>query len=120
MVGALELRPRGLWIAANGAALEALSNAVAAQLDDAKTVMMDMSEVRELDTLGAWLLEKTCRRAAIAGHRVDIVGVSDNYAGLIEEIRQVNRHNPAPPPARNPVVLRWAKSANPRSVRRKM
>jgi phospholipid/cholesterol/gamma-HCH transport system permease protein len=104
--GALELRPRGPWIAANGAALEALSNAVAVQLDDSRAVKMDMTEVRELDTLGAWLLEKTCRRATTAGHRVDVVGVAENYAGLIEEIRQVNRHNPAPPPARNPVVLK--------------
>jgi len=62
--------------------------------------------VRELDTLGAWLLEKISRRAASAGHRADVVGVSDHYAGLIEEVRQVNRHNPAPVPAPNHVVVK--------------
>ena len=65
-----------------------------------------MAEVRELDTLGAWLLEKMSRRATSAGHRADVVGVADNYAGLIEEVRQVNRHNPAPVPALNPVVAK--------------
>jgi phospholipid/cholesterol/gamma-HCH transport system permease protein len=35
-----------------------------------------------------------------------VVGVSDNYADLIEEIRQVNRHNPAPLPALNPAVVK--------------
>src|SRR5450755_4513621 len=46
------------------------------------------------------------RRVTSAGHRADVVGIADNYAGLIEEVRQVNRHNPAPAPARNPVVVK--------------
>ena len=35
-----------------------------------------------------------------------MVGVADDYAGLIEEVRQVNRHNPAPVAAPNPVVAK--------------
>src|SRR4051812_31483588 len=65
-----------------------------------------MAGVRELDTLGAWLLEKMSRRANFAGHRADIIGVSDNYAGLIDEVRQVNRRTPAPVPAHNPVATK--------------
>jgi phospholipid/cholesterol/gamma-HCH transport system permease protein len=102
----LELRPAGSWIAANVATLEALSESVTAQFERAKTVKLDMAGVRELDTLGAWLLEKMSRRATSAGHGADVVGVADNYAGLIEEIRQVNRHNPAPAPAPNPVLAK--------------
>jgi phospholipid/cholesterol/gamma-HCH transport system permease protein len=104
----LELRPGGSWTAANVATLETLSGAVRAELDRAKTVRLDMVGVRELDTLGAWLLEKMSRRAISAGHRADVVGIADNYAGLIEEIRQVNRHNPASAPARNPVLVQVA------------
>jgi phospholipid/cholesterol/gamma-HCH transport system permease protein len=103
---ALELRPSGSWTAANVATLEPLSEAFTEQIDRSKAVKVDMTGVRELDTLGAWLLEKMSRRAASAGHRADVVGVADNYAGLIEEVRQVNRHNPAPVPARNPVVVK--------------
>jgi phospholipid/cholesterol/gamma-HCH transport system permease protein len=103
---ALELRPAGSWTAANVTALEALSDGVTAQLDRSKAVKLDMAEVRELDTLGAWLLEKISRRATAAGHRTEVVGVADNYAGLIEEVRQVNRHNPAPVRALNPVVAK--------------
>ena len=102
----LELRPGGSWTAANGAVLEALSDGITAQLDRSDTVKVDMAEVHELDTLGAWLIEKMSRRAALSGHRVDIVGVADNYAGLIEEVRQVNRRNLAPPPERNLVVVK--------------
>ena len=102
----LELRPGGSWTAANVRALESLSDAVTPQLDRPKKVKVDMAEVRELDTLGAWLLEKMSRRVTSAGHRAYIVGVADNHAGLIEEVRQVNRHNPAPASARNPVVVK--------------
>ena len=104
----LELRPGGSWIAANVATLERLADAVTPQLDHSGTVKLDMAEVRELDTLGAWLLEKMSRRATSAGHRADVVGVSDNYAGLIEEVRQVNRRTPAAVPARNPIVAKMS------------
>src|SRR6185312_14428373 len=99
----LELRPGGSWTAANAATLERLSGDIAPQLDSAGVVRVDMAGVRELDTLGAWLLEKMSRRATSAGHRADIVGIADNYSGLIDEIRQVNRRTPAPVPVRNPI-----------------
>jgi phospholipid/cholesterol/gamma-HCH transport system permease protein len=102
----LDLRPSGSWTAANVATLEQLADVVTPQLDRSNLVRVDMADVRELDTLGAWMLEKMSRRAASAGHRMEMVGVADNYVGLIEEVRQVNRHNPAPAPARNPIVVK--------------
>ena len=102
----LELRPGGSWTAANVITLQALSDSVSDQLDRSKAVKVDMTGVGEIDTLGAWLLEKISRRAASAGHRTEVVGIAENYAGLIEEVRQVNRHTPVPVPALNPVVAR--------------
>jgi phospholipid/cholesterol/gamma-HCH transport system permease protein len=103
---ALELRPAGSWTAANATALEALTDSAAPRFGEARAVRMDMAEIRELDTLGAWLLEKMSRRATSAGHRIEMVGVADHYAGLIEEVRQVNRHTAAPVPAPNPLLAR--------------
>jgi phospholipid/cholesterol/gamma-HCH transport system permease protein len=102
----LELRPAGSWTAANVTTLETLSNAVTEELDRSKAVTVNMTEVRELDTLGAWLLEKISRRATAAGHRAEVIGVADKYAGLIEEVHQVNRRDPAPTPTLNPVVAK--------------
>jgi phospholipid/cholesterol/gamma-HCH transport system permease protein len=102
----LELRPRGSWTASRVTTLESLAAAAAPAIDRAKSVKLDLADLSELDTLGAWLLEKLFRRAVSAGHRVDVTGVAESYAGLIEEVRQVNRHNRLPPPARNPVVVR--------------
>jgi len=60
---ALELRPEGPWTAANVGKLEALSRAVRADVDRSKLVRLDMAGVSDLDTLGAWLLEKLSRGA---------------------------------------------------------
>jgi phospholipid/cholesterol/gamma-HCH transport system permease protein len=103
---ALELRPRGSWVAANAAILERLSNNVVPQLNHSDAIKLNMAEVHELDTLGAWLLEKISRRVTAAGHRADILGVAENYAGLIEEVRQVNRRTPIPLPARNSLLVK--------------
>jgi phospholipid/cholesterol/gamma-HCH transport system permease protein len=102
----LELRPSGSWTSANVTTLEQLSDAVTPQLDQSRIVRLDMAEVRELDTLGAWLIEKITRRAQSAGRRTEMVGVADDYVGLIEEVHQVNRRNPTPAPVLNPVVAK--------------
>jgi len=68
----LELRPGGSWTAANAATLEQLSDGIASQLDRSATIRLDMAGVSELDTLGAWLLEKMSRRATSAGRRADV------------------------------------------------
>ncbi len=102
----LELFPAGSWTASNAAVLERLSGDMAPRLDRAVAVKVDMTGVRELDTLGAWLLEKLSRRATAAGHRAEIVGISENYAGLIDEVRQVNRQPAVPAPARNPILAK--------------
>lgn len=98
----LQLRPGGSWTAANVTALESLSNGVAAELDRSKSVKLDMAGVSELDTLGAWLLEKISRRARSA----DVIGLPEQYAGLIGELRRVNRRNPPAPPAPNPILAK--------------
>lgn len=102
----LELHPSGSWTADNVATLEALSTAAIAQFDKSKTVKLDIAKVLELDTVGAWLFEKISRRAAVAGRGAETVGIADKYAGLIDEIRQVNRHNPAPVEPLNPFVAK--------------
>jgi phospholipid/cholesterol/gamma-HCH transport system permease protein len=70
----LELRPAGSWTA-NVTTLETLSDEVVPQLGRSNAVKLDLAGVRELDTLGAWLLEKMSRRASSAGRHAEMVGV---------------------------------------------
>jgi phospholipid/cholesterol/gamma-HCH transport system permease protein len=71
-----------------------------------KALKIDMTDVRELDTLGAWLLEKMSRRALEAGHPATVVGVAGRYTGLIEDVRLVNRRGPVSRAVQNPILAR--------------
>jgi phospholipid/cholesterol/gamma-HCH transport system permease protein len=102
----LELHPSGSWTAAYAAPLESLFDAVSPKLQQTKILKIDMADVRELDTLGAWLLEKMSRRTMETGHPATVVGVADRYTGLIEDVRQINRRKPASRVAQNPVLER--------------
>jgi phospholipid/cholesterol/gamma-HCH transport system permease protein len=104
--GALALRPGGAWTAPNVTALERLSDGIAPKIAAANSLEIDMSDVGEIDTIGAWLLEKISRDAAQAGRTANFTGVSDRYAGLIDEVRQVNRHQPTPHPKPNPIIAK--------------
>jgi phospholipid/cholesterol/gamma-HCH transport system permease protein len=102
----LVLNPSGAWTAIHAATLERLTNFETPAIDHAHNVKIDMAAVCELDTLGAWLLEKMSRKALGAGRPATVVGVAVRYKGLIEDVRQVNRHKPASRPRRNPVLAR--------------
>ena len=102
----LELRPTGSWTVINANVLESLFNAVAPQLESAKRLRVDLAGVLEIDTLGAWLLEKISRGAEQAGHPVTVTGIDERHAGLIEDVRKVNRGRRAARPHPNPILLR--------------
>ncbi|MGJ4888102.1 MlaE family lipid ABC transporter permease subunit [Bradyrhizobium sp. HKCCYLRH3099] len=102
----LELRPSGSWVSLNVTELESLTDSVDSGIDGAKAVKLDLAAVSEIDTVGAWLLEKLSRRATIGGKQVEVTGIADNYAGLVEEVRQVNRRVIEPVPKQNPIVAK--------------
>jgi phospholipid/cholesterol/gamma-HCH transport system permease protein len=104
---ALELRPTGSWTVVNAATLEQLSASIAPQLARARSVTVNMSGVRELDTLGAWLIERLSRHLASGGQRAHIVGAAEDYIDLIEELRQVNRRRNPGPSERNSIADRF-------------
>jgi phospholipid/cholesterol/gamma-HCH transport system permease protein len=100
------LSPGGSWTAIHAATLEDLVNSVSPVVQNTKNLKIDMADVRELDTLGAWLLEKMSRKAAEAGHSAEVVGVAGRHKGLIEDVHQVNRRKIASKPIQNPVLAR--------------
>jgi phospholipid/cholesterol/gamma-HCH transport system permease protein len=102
----LELRPSGSWTAAYATTLEELLDGILPRVTQIKALQVDMTAVTELDTLGAWLLEKLSRQAAKSGHPATVVGIAENYAGLIDEVRQVNRRERPSRPPRNLIVER--------------
>jgi phospholipid/cholesterol/gamma-HCH transport system permease protein len=80
----IELSARGSWTAVHAAELEAL---VAATPDAARGALtVDMQRIDRLDTFGAWILEQLSRKWAAAGAVVKIVGLPENYQGLLDKV----------------------------------
>jgi phospholipid/cholesterol/gamma-HCH transport system permease protein len=102
----LVLSPSGSWTAVHAATLESLINFASPKVQQAPNLKIDMADLRELDTLGAWLIEKMSRGAIEVGHTATVVGVAGRYEGLIEDVRKVNRRKPASRPIQNPVLAR--------------
>lgn len=100
----MDLRPSGSWTTVHASVLERLCKTVQPEVSRTGKVNIDLSRVDELDTLGAWLLEKISRDIPQPDHSVNLTGVSDRYAELVAKVRQVNRRQSAVSPRRNPIV----------------
>jgi phospholipid/cholesterol/gamma-HCH transport system permease protein len=87
----LELTAGGSWTAAFAGMLEPLIEAQSVAADRQRTMSIDMAQVREIDTFGAWLLERLVRSWQGEGRRADITGLPDSYRGLLAEMQQANR-----------------------------
>ncbi len=97
----LELAPIGMWTTAHVETLEGLLSAAAPQALSGRSLTIDMQSVRELDTLGAWLLEKLSRSCGERGIEVQFLGLPERYRGLFEQIHKVNRRKAEKPGDKN-------------------
>ena len=104
----LQLAGAGAWTAENAGALEPLIEAEARarrRRREIKMVTIDMAGVRQLDTFGAWLLERLLRSWKERGCATQVLGLDARFGGLLEEVRQTNRTTPTEPHGhRNGVV----------------
>ncbi|WP_300216580.1 ABC transporter permease [Bradyrhizobium sp.] len=87
----LTLRPSGAWTLDNVETLEKLC----ARSLPAEVAKLDVSQVTALDTVGAWLIEKLSRRFSTSPAKVALAGVSASQAGLMQEMQDLNRRQPA-------------------------
>jgi phospholipid/cholesterol/gamma-HCH transport system permease protein len=81
------LHPGGAWTVAHVETLERLCDGIRPGAAGA----IDLSGVTALDTVGAWLFEKLARRGAGRSSEVAFTGVPNSYAGLLAEVRALNR-----------------------------
>jgi phospholipid/cholesterol/gamma-HCH transport system permease protein len=94
-VGQLSVAGSGAWTADNATRLEAVIED--ARPDEASRLEIDMGEVGELDTFGAWILERLSRGDG-RSREVSLVRLPERFRDLVEDVRQTNRN--APPPSK--------------------
>ena len=103
--GRAQMYAAGSWTASQVSALELAVEAATRTASGARALQLDMSAVNEIDTIGAWLLERMIRHARQAGSEIKTVGISERFAGLIEELRSANL-NPPVYEKQNPLLLK--------------
>ncbi len=86
----LTLSGAGSWTATQSLRLETLIAAEAVEHAQAKRVIVDMHAVQQIDTYGAWLLERLVREFKSKGARTEVVGLSENYRKLAEEMGAID------------------------------
>jgi phospholipid/cholesterol/gamma-HCH transport system permease protein len=87
----------GSWTAQHAADLEHLVDSAVAQGASIAHAELDMAGVENIDTFGAWLLERLLRGFAERGRGITVVGVPERFRGLLEETHQSNRTVPVAP-----------------------
>jgi phospholipid/cholesterol/gamma-HCH transport system permease protein len=93
----LLLAAAGPWTAAHTDRLEQLVEEAARVGAGGLRITVDMAEVDELDTVGAWLLERLSRSPDVAGTEARFTGVKPRYRGLIDDMHRISRQPPASP-----------------------
>jgi phospholipid/cholesterol/gamma-HCH transport system permease protein len=102
----LQLVASGPWTARNAGALEPLIDAESmARRRGVKTVTVDMAAVEQLDTYGAWLLERLLRAWTERGCSTEVAGLDERFGDLFDEVRQTNRAASIEPHGRGSGVI---------------
>ena len=96
----LRIAAAGEWTAVHAHELEGLIEAQSRKRG-VRSVTIDMGGVERLDTFGAWLLERLVRVFKARGAETRVSGLSEDYRGLVEEVRnvkdeQAHYHAPVP------------------------
>jgi phospholipid/cholesterol/gamma-HCH transport system permease protein len=102
--GGLHVVLSGRWTADQAPAVEAQAATLASEAASAAgPVTVDLAGVERLDTLGAWVLDRTRRELSGAGRSVDFAGARAEHAILLREVG--HDHAPLPqPPRPSPVT----------------
>jgi len=94
--GKLVLAAAGRWISTFAGQAERLVSEVERKGSKAKKVAIDASHIEQLDTSGAWLLERMRRDLEGKGASAEIVGLDPRYKVLLEEVKQTNTGKETP------------------------
>lgn len=75
----------GRWTADQAARVENLAAEIAAEAAYGRRVLIDLAGVERLDTLGAWVLDRTRHDLAAQGLSADLVGAGQEQRLLLQE-----------------------------------
>ena len=95
----LVLTAVGAWTAVHAQYLEPAIEAKSTSSQPVRAVDIDLSQVKPLDTFGAWLIERLARAWSARGAETRILGLPEDYRGLVDEVHDANK-KPSPAPVK--------------------
>lgn len=103
--GRLELTASGNWTALYSEMLERRVKSVIPKLAGVSATSLNFIAVRELDTLGAWLMERLMRAARQGGRPAQLIALPEKFKGLVDDVRAVTGEQLSRPARLNFVFL---------------
>ncbi|MEZ5817100.1 MAG: ABC transporter permease [Hyphomicrobiaceae bacterium] len=85
----IELVAAGAWTAAQANALDAEVAGALRLVKRGSGVTLDVTDVSQLDTYGAWLLERLGRETRSHGGTCIVRGLSERFSGLVAAVHEV-------------------------------
>ncbi|MEA2934148.1 MAG: phospholipid/cholesterol/gamma-HCH transport system permease protein [Variibacter sp.] len=86
----LEVTAVGDWIASRASEMQELLAGIDARRERVSSLRIDYGGVSDLDTYGAWLIERTMRRWRAQGGKVTVASPPPRLADLLGKISQTN------------------------------
>ncbi len=99
-----ELVAAGHWTSDYAHLLEPLIEAATQERPKVTNVKIDMGGIEQIDTFGAWLLERLVRAWSTDRGAPQVVNLSERYNDLITEVHGSNRKTPPPLLKENGIV----------------
>nr|WP_244642164.1 MlaE family lipid ABC transporter permease subunit [Chelatococcus reniformis] len=93
----------GQWTAARSEAVEHEAAALEDAARGAHRVLIDLARIERLDTLGAWVLDRTRHELGGRSQRADFVGAKPEHRILLDEIAY-RGFQQLPPPRRSSII----------------
>jgi phospholipid/cholesterol/gamma-HCH transport system permease protein len=100
----LVLTALGPWTAVHAHDLEPVIDRQSVANTQVRAVDIDLSQVKPLDTFGAWLIERLVRVWNARGAEVRMLGMPEDYRGLINEVQEANTKVVPPLPKQNTFI----------------
>jgi phospholipid/cholesterol/gamma-HCH transport system permease protein len=88
------LEAAGTWTAAAAQSIEVLTDSTIEKIRGSRPVVIDVGAVEELDTYGAWLIERLARSCKSRGLTAELVAIPERFKGLLEAVHETANEPP--------------------------
>lgn len=85
------LQPVGAWTATASREAESMINRILAQPPGPQRVEIDLTGLTELDTYGAWLIERMTRSLSTRGQTTELANVPEQFKAILESVHETNK-----------------------------